>query len=644
MLELRLIIDSVYQEQITRFVKGKSGSKMNPFNPEELDIQCDFWYRKNGKFYGPETRYGFYYEEFLRDTSMEIEKWKWRRIGMKNELRVRFTPRYEGEWLCKTKVIINSKDTLLADDLKFNCISSDKKGYMEIADSRYFLVDGKPYLPIGNNLPHPKWVDDPNQLRLGNSAYRYELREMPIMPAAWVNNNEDIRNFAASGGNYFRMLLFPFANDIEFEHLNNYSNRMHLAWEMDQTIKTCEETGVKIHFDLTWANELKDAKYSYNIVFWDWYAWDYPNAPDDYGYCYQHELGLKEPHEFLSDERAIKFYKYKLRYIISRWGYSTSIGIVELMNEINLVFENYPRERMKWQGIMSDYLKNDLGLVQPIAVNYAGPPDIEKGDSSYYLKTVDVITFNEYRIPVMRSNFAKYLDHYSDINKPFMFSEIGAGFGHLNQCSGFLEWKKDAWMTSLSGLSSMGLEWHTQRDYELFKSTYPVIGDFVSKINLSDFEGYESNHRRDQFVELVAIKDKEGNRAAGVIQNTTWNYYTKHTNQDSSCVQYVPHSRYTEYVEVKGRKRRNTLWLTGYTKRSKLKLDYYNTSTGEVMMSYKTKSKRNGKVKIPYPDLKGDHNMLAFKIYPMGSNFSDNDQEKVVDTGIRLPVDNSMTE
>lgn len=643
MLEFRVNLDSLINTRIAAFVGGDEKNGINPFDPEQIDVQSEFWVLEENKWYGPEKRYGFYYEEYERDTRGNVENWDWDRRGLQHEFRIRFTPRYEGLWLCRSRVIINKRDTIHVEEFTFKSIRSDKKGFIEIGDDkRSFRLEGNVFMPLGTNMSHPRWMDDPDQLRQGTAEYIYELRKMPAMPIAFINYLEDIENLAGAGGNYFRMMLFPFANDIEFEELNDYSDRMHIAWEMDRTIQKAEETGVKIHFVLTWANELNIPERSYNKVYWDWYANNFPWVEDDRGYCYMRELGLKEPYEFLTDESAIKFYKHKLRYMMSRWGYSTSIGIIELMNEINLVFPDHPRERMYWQNEISTYLKEELQVPQPLSVNYGGPPDIEKGDSSYYLKNIDVITFNEYRIPGLRTNFIEHLSKYRHINKPFMFSEIGVGYGELCGCEKFSEYRKDLWLTMFSGMAATGLEWSQQRSFDLFAKYYPVLSAFSKDVSFNLFESYESDHRKDKSAEVLAIKDMESNRAVGVVHNATWNYYTNRIDDSSPCGQTPPDRSFQTYKEVHDGMGAKALHLNGFSGKTKFQIDWYNATTGEFISTEFKKSSRNGKIRIKYPELSGDNNLLAFKLYVEGTNFISGDLNEDTETKIDLPVDNSI--
>ncbi len=613
LLELEIPMDSVTMSNVLTFIRHPERTTYNPYDPEIIDIEAVFYFKSGENWQRRGKTYGFFFQDYRRDTTGNVEDWRWLKIPDSERFLVRFAPNQPGEWKAEIRRVLRSSDTLAPLEYFFACEESEIKGKMT-TNGTHFEVDGKTFTPVGNNLSHPRWMEDPNALRQGTSEYWYDLRKMPAMPIAFTSYLSDIRNFAETGGNYFRMMHFPFVNDIEFEYLNNYTNRLHLAWETDQIIETCETNDLRIHFVITWANELNSPERTYNKLFWDWWANDYPWVDDDFGYCYQYGLSLKEPHEFLTDPRAVAIYKKKLRYIFSRWGYSSAIGTIELMNEINLVFPAHPKERMSWQKEMSEYLKDAFDSNHPIGVNYGGAPDINAGDSSYYLPSIDVISFNEYRVPGSRSNFTKHLQNYRDLNKPFIFSEIGAGYGELTPCEKYSEWLKDAWMTTLSGMAGMGMEWSQQRNFDLQKKYYPVIQGFLNGEDLALYTEIESDTRKDQLAEVIAIKDVINDKALGVVQNTTWNFYTNRSNDEDPCGQTLPGKEFREFENVQDRIWGNSLNLNGMSKRTDYKITWYDARTGEEVAVSEDKSSRSGKVRLRIPDLDMSAPLIVFKL------------------------------
>ncbi len=167
---------------------------------------------------------------------------------------------------------------------------------------------------------------------------------------------------------------------------------------------------MQVHFVLDMPN-------LYGATHWDWSAYKDQRGcddPRDKGYCYNHALGLDESIYFFTDERAKYHYKNRLRYMVSRYGYSPNIAALELFSEINgfgqkpvLKLENrngnlgcyaqgydwgdkyykrdsVPRILDQWQREMLGYIKNELGHHDQITtVSYTGVPYTDSTADNY---------------------------------------------------------------------------------------------------------------------------------------------------------------------------------------------------------------------------------------------------------------------
>ena len=117
---------------------------------------------------------------------------------------------------------------------------------------------------------------------------------------------------------------------------------MNHAWEIDRILEKARDYNLRIHFNLQVHYPLEQVN-PFTILYWDWSAHDsgvYASGcqyGNDLGYCYSTDLGLSTPKEFMTTGLAMHYYKMRLRYIISRWGYSTQISVLELLSEANNV-------------------------------------------------------------------------------------------------------------------------------------------------------------------------------------------------------------------------------------------------------------------------------------------------------------------
>jgi hypothetical protein len=526
-------------EQIQAYIQEEAvNTSINPFDPEQIDIKAiiEFFDGKNWNLEA--SVFGFYFQDFNRDTkSSNLQAWNWEKIKTEDFFRIRFTPTKVGKWRVTTIVHVRGNELARMGAFEFKTISGKNKGFIKIAkDQTHFELANESFIPIGQNLTKPTCylekdstgliINDPFKCAAcpcaGIEDWCGHLKELPLHPKAYITYLEELTNLKKSGANFFRMINFPFTFEIEYEKLGNYSNRMNCAWELDKLIEKAEKLDLKINFNLFVGYPILKSPYGVNL--WDWYA----DGPNDQGYCYRSELGLNEPLEFITNPKAIKHFKNRLRYYIARYGYSTSIAILELMSEINSKFPNNPEEIYKWQREMVNFIKNDLKHQhQLIAVNYDGAgPDEAKGDLSFSLKNVDVMGHNIHRAGIYRSDLTKVVEKYKKYQKPIIFSEIGTGDTEIEKCDNQTEWLKDLWFSLFSGSASTGINWNLQHDYKTWNN-FKFVRSFLGPLDLTYFPTNSSQIRKDKLAEMICLIDSTNQKSIGVIQNATWNYYTK---------------------------------------------------------------------------------------------------------------------
>ena len=228
LIEFEVPLSQDVMRKVSQFVDFAQKDGLNPYDPEQIDIQAVFYHKKGAEWQRVSKTFGFYFQDFQRDTSGAKENWSWKKKGSGRFL-VRYAPNEIGEWKVEVSGEINERVALDKIVHEFNCIPSDKAGKMYVQGRRFYIED-KAFLPIGVKLSHPKWTEDTNHVRAGTAEYHYEIRKIPAYPSAYLNFQKDIEDFAKAGGNYFRYMHFPYVNDIEFEKLNDYTNRLHIAW------------------------------------------------------------------------------------------------------------------------------------------------------------------------------------------------------------------------------------------------------------------------------------------------------------------------------------------------------------------------------------------------------------------------------
>jgi hypothetical protein len=675
-LELGVKLPSIAEQQIDNFIADNGQTALNPFNPDDIDIKAEFWYyfqvMGSPQWVGPITRYGFYYKEFARNTvDPDPNNWDWVEQVNDYRFRIRFAPPEVGMWRCRVTANINNVGVFVATDFTFNCVPSSNKGFVTVSsnNNKYLKLGNESFFPVGQNLPSPSCFRDETsgypQYCDTNSYNAWNCGEMSAN--VYMLYLEELEKLKLAGANYYRLIDFPWSYQIEFEELNNYYDRMNKAWEFDKLVEKTESLDLKMHFNLMYGIELMDTGL-YNLRCWDWTENTTGNT--DEAFCYADELGLQEPIEFLTNASAKRYYKHRLRYIVSRWGYSTSIAIIELMSEIDqpytddLTSPNYhpdnANQRYLWQNEMAYFLKNNLSVNQLLAVSYAKwPYDIVNHateiDQSYSSPYIDVITKNLHAANVSRKgsietcvgsiNGIGFRDKHK---KPFILSEIGIG-DEAWFCENQVKWRKDAWLTTFSGLASTPMNWNEKHNYVLWHH-YGNIRSFIGNMDFDDFT--EEEIENENKVEMMCIKDETNNhqKAIGVFSNNTWNYYTDGdaiapcnsfpffntaNNNNGEDLKPIENIYYSD----------NKVKIEGMGFKNKFKIEWYDALNYTYITTTNKKSSVFGKLRLEHPVLTGSRPLIAFKVYRESDGefkSSENETDTVVNTIYNLPTDSVL--
>lgn len=639
--ELSTKINRFVQSRIPVSYQSSDTNMLNPFDPEQLDVQVFFWQSNNTEKEKVYKRLGFYYAGFAEGNGTIVT------VKTKENIRVRFTPQEIGAWKCKALVIVG-KDTLFSPVVDFECVTSkaNNTGFLKVSKNKhYFEIGDSSFFPVGQNIPWPGdiWYNGLSTLPHRDYEAYHQL----------------INRFSESGGNYFRMLLTPWTYDFEFENLGNYSNRMGNAWELDRLIQFSEEKGLKIHFNMLLHGAFENPSV-YTITNWDWPAHDWPAYKDkacvtaeDKGFCYARELGLSDPVSFFTNKEAKRFYKNKLRYLIARWGYSTSIGVLELVSEINnigqqgnLQFDgkgcpnigtlsvpyldsarSVPKIVLAWQNEMAKYIKQDLQHDNhPLAVSYTSQPDFKNGDLSYYSPFIDIATYNAYSYDRKQNKYARltselvaFRKHPMQIsnsilrkddkrrsvalNKPFMLSEIGSG---LSDCSQSTVWKQAVFLSPFTGLAGGAMPWlnyNNNRDtWRYFKG----VNQFMKTVPLNTNE-WESDYRvsNSKKVEALSLHDSKTKLTVGVVNNKTYNYFTmRDACTECFCAKDTVADWLTELQVLSALEKENQLKLGGLGLFTNYLVSWYNPIEGNYLSTNEAvRTNFFGQLKLSYPTL-----------------------------------------
>lgn len=557
---------------INNWIENRDGSNshpeaLNPFDPEDIIVQARISYLNDNNEWSAEAIIsGFYYHEFQVNTESDNHNdWDWQEQSNDYPFRIRFSPRVNYVHKVLIELIVDNQTILLSSEFQFNTSPNDEsKGYIKLSpNEKYFWLDNnKVFFPVGINLQEvlwhcrceqkENWYSNPSSVECVSCYINQNdpccglnpmdpdatnLKEACAKPAHHMKILQAMSDLAASGANAFKFTLWPHTHELEFEKLNDYYDRLQFAWEFDRLIEHAHDLNLKMDLCL---QRQETFQYWGGGDRWDWPILNNAGGMDDLerGYCYSTDptLGLNSPFDFFTSENAKTFFKKKLRYYIARWGYSSSIFLIELITEVNQTggvsgsvedgqnvteFANQLRSSLlthdnsmeyrqaigDWQREMAAYIKSmDYGR-HPIAAEYTGHPISfercleEEQDLSWASEEIDVIAESFYDESLNR--FEKHADidasictwksytceslnqnnAYDLIHKPVIHSEIG----DLNPFSdhGRTTFIKDLWFPGFAGYSSAGFSWHDAffRD----RSDWSIFGVVTDYFNNSTF-------------------------------------------------------------------------------------------------------------------------------------------------------------
>ena len=493
-LELSFETPKELQIKFQNFFNGDIPTKktsVNPFLEWELNIVTVFKNRNSGNKI---TKYGFFYQDFERNEAID----SWVKKRTKYNLRTRFAPPEPGQWTAMTTIFVHGKKMYETTLFEFEVNEGESKGYTTIAENkRYLKRNDEVIVPTGVNLPSPY---------VGNNMTWSWKNNEKLNLEAWTLFQKDVERYALQGGEYFRFFLMPSSSDIEFEKLGNYYDRMNFAWEIDELLNLCERENVLINFNMLYHTPIMRSA-DYHQFRWDYHkawadpeAWPYKDVNPVY--AYSDEINSTMPSDMFLNEQTMRYAKQRTRYIISRWGYSTAIGMFELMSEPWHINEDWinkhspydenttlgdssRRAAYEYHKQISNYIKNDLGHKKHLlgAVGRLNRSNVENAvfshvkdtsftfnDSTWFLDNIDFISISYYssfpsKMIVSKKNkdniaceegensvFCAVNNLFENYDKPILFGEADHGDG-THGCSDLEGHKIDAMRYNFNGIA-----------------------------------------------------------------------------------------------------------------------------------------------------------------------------------------------
>ena len=198
---------------------------------------------------------------------------------------VRFAPNEIGEW--SYKVSLKDKNgNVDSEVMKFLAVESAYHGPIQIAPNKRYLehADGTPFYGVG----------------------------------LWYNGNveaETLDELKELGVNYISHVMTPLESWAS--GLGRYDQL--ICDKIDNILALLEERDMQLSLNLWFHSYLSETVWGGGNIRW---------------YTNPYEL-VTEPKDFFSSEKAWEYQEQLYRYIIARWGYSRSLAIWFIVDEVN---------------------------------------------------------------------------------------------------------------------------------------------------------------------------------------------------------------------------------------------------------------------------------------------------------------------
>lgn len=417
--ELTASSDSVPRYGKLELTFNASGTWDNPFDPAQIAVEAQVYGPNGGEWHVP----AFYYQEYEHVASGQTEillpkgrpAWK-----------ARFAPIVPGPHRYVVR-LTNQGATVRSAEGEFICTPAPADhGYVRVsnANPRYLqLDDGTPFFAVGMNVA----TLGPDRLA---SAER------------WYGK------LAAVGGNFVRSWWCASGTDLESrisERADEGLGRIKLedAWRIDYLVSLAERLGIRIMCCLETQQYLRRDKW------WEQFTYNAANGGP-----------VASPADYFANEACDEYFRRRLRYIVARWSYSTSVYGWQFWNEVSACNSFAAHEAARWHQRMARYLRAVDPVDHIIHTNFGNLDGYALVDG---LPEMEVISTNSYS----RRDMAQtglwgtqwMTSRYP--SRPYLLTEYGVGHkgGWVGEDPTGVIVHNGLWGPVVGGSAGTGLPW-----------------------------------------------------------------------------------------------------------------------------------------------------------------------------------------
>jgi hypothetical protein len=476
---------------------------------------------------------GFY------DDHMDAAQWK-----------LRFSPAEVGNYSYQL-FVEDEGGTGQSEVTGFTCLDSEHHGWIRpsTVNPRYFAHDdGSTWYGVGAYSP-------------------------------WRNNMERFDNYAGHEANFFAIWDITYGGFVNGtglieEELGRYNQlKCH---RIDSMLYILEERGIQMMYAI-WPHDL----FSETVWAAQWKRNPYSQ--------------LVDADEVYSDPEVWEYQKKKYRYMIARFGHSRSLGIWELINEMNGTdawAHGRHEDCYAWVEKCQQYFSEHDPYRHPVTASFSGGFEEYREELHHLIDIPNIHLYPaqgwelKYPDDSLRSAMHNYAwasrRFWDSFEKPAIFGESGADLAYfqVEDANYHVSYHNQIWASLSNGLAATPVWWAynhlTPEDWDQLM----YLSRFVSDIDFAN-QPFEPLRVSAEGTDLYAMGS--GREAFG------W------------CRTY-------EKTDISG----TSLILLGLDDHS-YTVSWYDTWKGEILAT-ETLASRKGKLRLKVPETPGAPPDIAFKI------------------------------
>jgi len=354
----------------------------NPFNPDEADVRAYFTTP------GGQTEV---VPAFYRSNSSP--NWA-----------VRYTPRVTGSYQV-TLQVTDANGTGQASGYSFTAgAASNSRGFMGVTGNRITDSYGKQLTVLGTNFA---WSTTSEIIEAMPTYKANQMNLMRVWLSCWW------ANYALEWG---PGTTHQQGITMTYEGIGRYN--LENAGRFDALMEAAEANDIYIMLTL---NSFGDFYYD-----WEYHAHNIANGGPAYW--------TDNDTDYWTNPTSLAYQKKLLRYIFARWGYSTSLGMLEYWNEADNHVNTYEHKPF-WHETMDTYWKSWDFYNHPTTTSFAWMDHIEFNQTSWEpLTTLDIVNIHfyhsdNYAVDTWEDNIKRSLADFG--NRPTFIGETGHLFEDL---------------------------------------------------------------------------------------------------------------------------------------------------------------------------------------------------------------------